>query len=368
MTTLSLSMIVKNEEALIERVLACAKTFCDEMIVVDTGSTDRTVELAEKMGAKVYHFEWIEDFAAARNYSLAQCTGDWVMWLDADDIITPECQQKFKEIKETVLNDSLNGVVVPYYYLFDAEDNCTCINRRERMFRRAAGFQWEHPIHEVIYLTGETITREDVWIEHRFLPGKDSPKRNIRVLAKAMQKEEHYNNQRMVYIAAKELRLQNMFDKSIEYFERFLELNPSRRGWQAYDVYMCMGLCYKRMDNRLDDARRCFTSAMHADSRRAEAYDELAFLHYEAGEWQYAIPYFETALRCVPPLGEDLIALEHYGWLPNEYLSRCYANVGNYYKAIEVGMKGLPEHPNKANMLATITWYVSELSRQLGIE
>ena len=366
MTTLSLSMIVKNEEKLIERVLACAKTFCDEMIVVDTGSTDRTVELAEKMGAKVFHFEWIEDFAAARNYSLAQCTGDWVMWLDADDIITPECQQKLKELKENDLNDSLNGVIVPYYYLFDAEDNCTCINRRERLIRRAAGFQWEHPIHEVIYLNGETITREDIWIEHRYLPGKDSPKRNMRVLAKAMQKEEHANNQRMVYIAAKELRLQDMHEKAIEYFERFLELNPVRTGWQAYDVFMSMGFCYKRLE-QWEEARQCFYKAMRADSRRAEAYDELAFLHYEASEWEQAIPYFEAAIRCEPPLGEDLIALEHYGWLPHEYLSRCYAALGDYYKAIEIGMKGLSDHPDKANMLGAIIWYVNELSRQFGL-
>jgi glycosyltransferase involved in cell wall biosynthesis len=366
LTTLSLSMIVKNEEALIERVLACAKPFCDELIVVDTGSTDRTVELAEKMGAKVFHFEWIEDFAAARNYSLAQCTGDWVIWLDADDVITPACQQKLKALKETVLNDSLNGVVLPYYYLFDAENNCTCINRRERLFRRAAGFQWQHPVHEVIYLQGEKLTREDIWIEHRYLPGKDSPKRNLRILLNAMQHEKYMNDQRMVYMTAKELRLQERYEEALPYFARWLALNPVRTGWQAYDIYMNLGLCYKRLEKR-DDARDCFLMAQRADSRRAEAYDELAFLHYEASEWQFAIPYFETAIRCEPPLGEDLIALEHYTWLPHEYLSRCYASQGNYYKAIEIGLKGLPKHPNKANMLATITWYLTELSKQLGV-
>lgn len=366
MTTLSLSMIVKNEEATIERVLSCARTFCDEMIVVDTGSTDRTVELAEKMGAKVYHFEWIEDFAAARNYSLEQCTCDWVIWLDADDVVTEECQQKFRELKETDLNDSLNAIFMPYNYHYDAEDNCTLVNRRERMFRRAAGFRWQHPIHEVIYTYGHTTARMDIWIEHRYPPGKNSPHRNMRILAKAMQKEENMNSERMVYIAAKELRSQGMFDKAVEYFDRYLSLNPHRVGWMVYDIYMGKGHCHKAL-GQLEEARESFIGAMKADSRRAEAFDELAFLHYEKGEWEQAIPFYIAALNSVAPATEDLIAPEHYTWLPAEYLSRCYANIGDFKQAIEIALKSLPEHPNRANMLGTIVWYVEQLSRQYGI-
>ncbi len=90
MITLSLAMIVKNEGATIERALSCAKLFADEMIVVDTGSTDDTVAKAEAMGAKVRHFSWIDDFATARNYSFSQCAMDWIIWLDGDDVISRE--------------------------------------------------------------------------------------------------------------------------------------------------------------------------------------------------------------------------------------------------------------------------------------
>jgi len=82
---LSQCMIVKNEEKNIERALAWARDITYEQIVVDTGSTDRTVEIAESIGAKVYHFEWINDFSAARNHALEQATGDWILIIDADE-------------------------------------------------------------------------------------------------------------------------------------------------------------------------------------------------------------------------------------------------------------------------------------------
>ena len=80
-STVSLCMIVKNEEAYLADCLASAKPFVDEMVIVDTGSTDRTVEIAERFGAKVFHFPWCDDFAAARNESLRHASGDWILVL-----------------------------------------------------------------------------------------------------------------------------------------------------------------------------------------------------------------------------------------------------------------------------------------------
>jgi len=91
---LSLYMIVKNEEKNIEKALGWAKDVTFEQIVVDTGSTDRTVEIAKRMGAKVYHFEWINDFATARNFALEQATGNWITGVDADEYMTVEDAKK----------------------------------------------------------------------------------------------------------------------------------------------------------------------------------------------------------------------------------------------------------------------------------
>ena len=85
---LSLAMIVKNEARCLARCLRSVQTLADEIIVVDTGSTDDTVEIAAGFGATISHFEWINDFAAARNAALAQVTGDWIMVLDADETVS----------------------------------------------------------------------------------------------------------------------------------------------------------------------------------------------------------------------------------------------------------------------------------------
>ena len=97
MPTLSLAMIVKNEEKNLGHCLASVKDLVDEMVVVDTGSTDGTVALAESFGARLGHFPWTGDFAAARNESLRLSTGDWVLVLDADEAVDALDHPKVRE-------------------------------------------------------------------------------------------------------------------------------------------------------------------------------------------------------------------------------------------------------------------------------
>ncbi|HHW13566.1 MAG TPA: glycosyltransferase, partial [Firmicutes bacterium] len=95
---LSLCMIVKNEEEYLPKCLASAKPWVDEIVIVDTGSTDRTVRIAESFGARVLHFPWTGDFSAARNCSLDAATGDWIMFLDADEEIVDEDGPKLRDL------------------------------------------------------------------------------------------------------------------------------------------------------------------------------------------------------------------------------------------------------------------------------
>ena len=99
---LSLCMIVKNEEASLPQTLNSVKAIVDEMIVLDTGSTDGTVEVAKALGAEVYHFGWCNDFAVARNEALKYVRGKWVLVLDADEVLTPEI---VPQIEEAIKNE-----------------------------------------------------------------------------------------------------------------------------------------------------------------------------------------------------------------------------------------------------------------------
>ena len=96
-------MIVKNEEKVLKRCLECLKDIVDEMIIVDTGSTDATKEIAGKYTDKIYAFPWIDDFAAARNFSFSKATMDYIYVADADEIIDEENKNRFKLLKQALL-------------------------------------------------------------------------------------------------------------------------------------------------------------------------------------------------------------------------------------------------------------------------
>jgi len=163
-------MIVKNEEKNIEKALGWAKPVAYEQIVVDTGSTDKTVELAEKMGAKVYHFEWIDDFGAAKNFAIEQATGNWIAFLDADEYLSPEDAQKLlKKLKqieaEPKTGKSISVIRTPWVQLND-KNEVFAIYKQSRIFRNLPQLRYKGKIHEALLGHGEIIFTDDISIMH----------------------------------------------------------------------------------------------------------------------------------------------------------------------------------------------------------
>ncbi|MDR0498368.1 MAG: glycosyltransferase family 2 protein, partial [Holophagales bacterium] len=97
MPLISLAMIVKDEEAVLAHCLKSVEGLVDEIIIVDTGSRDKTLDIAQAFGAQVHHFKWCDDFAAARNESLKYCVNPWILILDADEAIDPLDYEKIKD-------------------------------------------------------------------------------------------------------------------------------------------------------------------------------------------------------------------------------------------------------------------------------
>lgn len=140
MIKISLCMIVKNEEKTIGRCLGSAGDIFDEIIIVDTGSTDRTKQEAGKFTEKIYDFAWIDDFSAARNFSFSKATMDYIFWMDADDMILPEDLIKFKILKNTLPGD-VDTVMMKYNTGFDNAGNVTFSYYRERLVKRSRRVQ-----------------------------------------------------------------------------------------------------------------------------------------------------------------------------------------------------------------------------------
>ena len=139
MVTISLCMIVRDEEAVLDRCLASVKGLVDEIIVVDTGSIDRTKEIAARYTENIYDFVWKDDFAAARNESFSKATMNYCMWLDADDVFPDKEAQKFLAWKEHA-DGSADVVMVNYATGFDEEGN---ISFEESSMIRAKSPDWE---------------------------------------------------------------------------------------------------------------------------------------------------------------------------------------------------------------------------------
>ena len=152
MITISLCMIVKNEERVLKRCLDSVRDLVDEIIIVDTGSTDATKRIAAGYTDKIYDLTWNDDFSAARNFAFSKATKEYIYSADADEVLSEENRRRFRLLKETLLpeieivqmkygNQLQNGTV----YNFDEE-------YRPKLFRRLRSFVWEEPIHETVRL------------------------------------------------------------------------------------------------------------------------------------------------------------------------------------------------------------------------
>lgn len=147
---LSACVIVKNEADNLPQWLSCMSQVADEMIVVDTGSTDDTVELAEAAGAKVYHFAWCNDFAAAKNYAIEQAAGDWILFLDADEYFTEATLQRLRSDIEGYNKDKLAGMVWCRLINIDKDRDNKIIDTmlQARVFRRLDSIRYRGAVHE----------------------------------------------------------------------------------------------------------------------------------------------------------------------------------------------------------------------------
>jgi tetratricopeptide (TPR) repeat protein len=165
----SLCMIVRNEQANLEKCLAPVAELFDEMVIVDTGSVDATREIARRYTPHVYDFRWCDDFSAARNESLRRANGEWIFWLDADDRVRPAQVERLRGIIEQL--DERPRVVMMDTLLLPSkpQEDLQCVTH-PRLFRAHDGLRWRGRVHEQILpdlvALGHELIFTEVQIEH----------------------------------------------------------------------------------------------------------------------------------------------------------------------------------------------------------
>lgn len=229
---LSQCMIVKNEEKNIRRALSWGRELMCEQIVVDTGSTDRTVEIAEEMGAKIYHFVWCDDFSAAKNYAIEQATGDWIAFLDADEYFDEKSTAKlFAKIEEAeVMTSAGSPMYVIRSKMVDVKEGgkTGVIAHQDRIFRNDPQLRYVNKIHEFLEYTGTGIcgyldAREELLILHTgytkaAYEETGKLERNLQMLKKKLAVEPE-NVEILAYMGDSYLA-EGQFDKARECFHK----------------------------------------------------------------------------------------------------------------------------------------------------
>lgn len=314
--TLSVCMIVKDEEEVLGRCLASIRGVWEELVVVDTGSTDKTKEIASAFGAKVYDFSWCDHFAKARNFSFAKAREDLVMWLDADDVLTEEDCKKLQRLKE-VMRD--------YDMAFAEYDAGGCRYLRERVFRRECGYVWQGAVHEVIVPRGR-ILYSDLTVTHK-RGKKTDAMRNLSIFQKRIAAGEKLDDRERFYYG-RELSYHNMDAEAIAVLEEFLGGN----GWGENKAEACLvlfGLYAKR--GEVARSRECLAKSFLFAKPKAKTCCLLGDVFLES-DLPLAVFWYETALSLS---GDELksggfVQEDYLEFIPCMQLCYAYDRLGNY--------------------------------------
>jgi glycosyltransferase involved in cell wall biosynthesis len=338
--TISLCMIVKNEEKVLGRCLSSVQKAVDEIIIVDTGSTDKTKEIASKFTDKVYDFEWIDDFSAARNKAFSYATMDYQMWLDADDVVTEENLEKLLKLKET-LDPNVDIVTMKYYTHFNENGDPILTSTRERLMKREKNYKWHDPIHEYIQLTGNVLN-SDITIYHYKNHHKNDSMRNIKIY-NALEEKGVELSPRQLYYYARELKDHAQYEKAIYYFEKFLD---SKRGWYEDNIGACysLSICYKAT-NSYDKILPILLKSFEYDSPRAEICSEIGYYYKLIGNYKVALNWFDLAANLKKPDSIGFILTDYWGYIPNLEACVCSYILGDLKKSEEYNEKAALYRP-----------------------
>ena len=315
MTTISLCMIVKNEASVLERCLDSVADLMDEIIIVDTGSTDNTKEIAKKYTDKIYDFPWIDDFSAARNFSFEKATMEYIYAPDADELLDEMNRARFHDLKTCLLPEI---EIVQMIYLTENEHNTVMNYTREyrpKLFRRLRTFTWIDPIHETVRLD-PVVYNSDIEIIHR--PQASHGKRDFSIFEKSYQRDGVLSPKVLSMYAKELLKCGDLqdFEHAKPIFLKPYMQNPfSDAGKEA----ACILTHYAREMGNIAEMMKYALRDM-LEQPCAEICYELGCYYETQGDFDEAIVWYQNAAEET----SSILDIRTNGILPLEGLVRCY--------------------------------------------
>lgn len=320
MITISLCMIVKNEEKILRRCLDSIADLVDEIVIVDTGSSDNTKSIAAEYTESVYDFEWIDDFSAARNFAFSKATKEYIYSADADEVLNEENRERFRLLKASLLPE-VEIVQMKYggqlrfntVYNFDEE-------YRPKLFKRQREFVWQEPIHETVRLM-PVVYDSDIVITH--LPESSHAKRDLDNFHR--QCSAGYRlSKRLHGMYARELLLaggEEDFARAADFFA----LSASDEGRDGEEI--AEACCIVAHAARLaGDAVRFFkyASKVIAEEANSEICCEMGHFYEDTEDYEEAAVWYYNAVYETRPV----LNISAGGKDSLEGLMRCYERLG----------------------------------------
>jgi tetratricopeptide (TPR) repeat protein len=294
--TVSLALIVRDEEQTLGRCLDSVAGAVDEIVVVDTGSQDATVAVASRYTDQVHHFAWVQDFAAARQYAFDQAHGDWVAWLDADDVV--QGAATMRRLASEAPAD-VGAIYWPYVVARDDYGNPTCQFWRERLVRNDGSYRWQGRVHEVLVsqYPWQTQHSEDVVVEHR-PPARDQghSRRNLEILQAELAAVQGEPPPRLLFYLAREYADCGQPQEALRVYGEHLAC--CRWDDERYQALLHVASLHLQQEE-VEVAIDTLLDALKVCPHWPDAYFALARTYYVRQDWHKVVHWTEVG-RAMP--------------------------------------------------------------------
>lgn len=352
--TVSLCMIVRNEEALLARAVCSVAGLADEVVIVDTGSEDGTVALAQSLGVVVANGADRMHKGQARNQSLDMATGDWCFVLDADETLTdPLGLRAFLETTDA-------QAVTLREAMIDANGNTTLTHSRTRAWRRGTQ-RFRYRAHEAPYPVNGTgrVAATEFLIEHRPPPERQSWKPGYFLDRLLLDVAENPGDPRPLFYLGRQYTYASEWQKGAETLEQYLRAP----GWDQADALGFLARCYGGLGRQIEQIEALHRAATVQPHRR-DWWGELAEVYHAKGDHRAAVGLLRCALECMPG-ARGYVSARWHGAHIYDLLARCLWHLGRMDEGREYARKAAELAPADERLRSNLCHFDDNRFKQL---
>lgn len=329
---ISLCMIVKDEESTLDKCLNSVAPAIDEIIVVDTGSSDTTKDIAARHGARLFDFTWNDDFSAARNFSFSKAGCDYLFWLDADDYLPTDDLTKLLILKKD-LSPDVDAVKMLYYL----SETSRAFVRRIRLIKNRIHAKWHARVHEYLEVNGK-ILPSGICVQHA--KQKSYSERNLNIYRQMIENKQVFTARDTFYYA-NELFSNQLYMEAIKTYRRFLKMKDASAEEKRIAA-LHLGYCLYHEGDEYGEIE-AYLLSLEFRGATAECCCVIGNYFLRFHQYELAAEWFKEALS-LPTLSSSYSLYnpdyEHY--IPLSKLSLCYDALGDFKTACAFNEAALP--------------------------